>query len=62
MAAKKKNFLNRELHPDTQSVAVGSVVSVLIAFALKSLLIAIPLGLAFALAHKHGLGKQTKKK
>lgn len=62
MAAKKKNknILTRELSPDAQSIAVGSIVTILIVFALKSLLIALPLGLAFSFAHKHGLDNKKK--
>jgi ABC-type phosphate transport system permease subunit len=67
MAAKKKikktkeNVFTKEMNPDAQSVAVGSVVSVILALALKSLIFAIPAGLLFAFAHKHGLGKSKKK-
>lgn len=59
-----KKILNKKLDSDTESIAVGSVVSILIAFALKSIVLAIPLGLAFAFAHRHGLGKKkaTSKK
>lgn len=66
MAAKKKtkktNILKKEVDADTQSVAIGSAISVLFALLLKSLFLAIPVGLAFAFAHKHGLSKKKKKK
>lgn len=54
----KQHFLKKELHPDTESVAVGSAFSLFFALILKSLVLAIPLGLAFALAHRHGLKKK----
>jgi len=63
MATKiKKNILNKPLSGDTEAVALGSIVSVLIALAIKSIILAIPLGLAFAFAHKHGLKKKGKTK
>lgn len=64
---KKKGLLHKDLHPDTESVAVGSGIAVIFALFFKTLLIAIPVGLAFALAHRHGVdhhkkkGKKTKK-
>ena len=56
-----KKFLNKHVDGDTESVALGSAVSVVIALAIKSIILAIPLGLAFALAHRHGIGKRGKK-
>lgn len=60
MAAKKKNILQKNLHPDTESVAIGSAMSILVAVMIKSMLVAIPLGLAVAFAHKYGLSKTKK--
>jgi len=62
MAAKKKNILQRNLHPDTESVAIGSAMSILIAVMIKSMLVAIPLGLVVAFAHKYGISKAKKDK
>lgn len=62
MAAKKKSFLHREVDPTTESVALGSAFSVLFLILIKSLIVAIPLGLALALAHHHGRKNGKKKK
>lgn len=66
MAAKKKNtnksFLHREMDPATESVALGSAFSVLFLLLIKSLVIAIPMGLLLAFAHHHGRTKKGKKK
>ena len=61
MAAKKKGFLNRELDPTTESVALGSAFTVLFLMFVKSLILAIPVGLAIALAHDYGRSKKKKK-
>jgi len=61
VAAKKKGFLNRELDPTTESVALGSAFTVLFLMFVKSLILAIPLGLAIALAHHYGRSKKKKK-
>lgn len=63
MAAKKsKNFLNRELSPATESVALGSAFSVLFLVLIKSLVIALPVGLLIAFAHNHTRTKKASKK
>jgi len=64
MAGKKsKNtFLNKELDPTTESLALGSAFSVLFLLLLKSLVIAIPVGLALALAHFYGRTRGKKGK
>lgn len=67
MAAKasktlKKNILNREMDPSTESIALGSAFSVLFVLLLKTLVLAIPLGLVIALAHHHSRSKSKKKK
>lgn len=60
MAAKKsKNFLNRELSPSTESVALGSAFSVLFLVLIKSLIIALPVGLLVAFAHNHARTKKA---
>lgn len=63
MAAKKKtkSILNRELDVNTESIAIGSAFSVLFLAFIKSLVVAIPLGILLAFAHKHGRSKQKKK-
>jgi ABC-type phosphate transport system permease subunit len=61
MAAKKKNFLHRELDPTTESIALGSAFSILFLMFVKSLIIAIPLGLAMAFAHHHGRNKKKSR-
>ena len=62
MAAKKKtNIFNKEMDPTTESVALGSAFSVLFILLLKSLVLAIPLGLIIAFAHHHGRSKKKKK-
>ncbi len=62
MTARSKNFLNREVDPATESIALGSAFSVLFLLLLKSLVLAIPLGLAIAFAHHHGRKSGQKKK
>lgn len=63
MAVKKKtNFLNREMDPMTESVALGSAFSVLFLMFVKSLIIAIPVGLAIAFAHHYGRTRAKKSK
>lgn len=64
--AKKKvqkttNRWNREVDPMTESIALGSAFSVLFLLFVKSLLLAVPLGLALAFAHHYGR-KHPKKK
>lgn len=59
---KKKSFLNREMDPTTESIALGSAFSVLFLMFVKSLVLAIPLGLAIAAAHHYGRNAKKKKK
>lgn len=63
MAAKKKakGLFNRELDPTTESVALGSAFTVLFMMFVKSLILAIPLGVALALAHHYGRNKAKKR-
>jgi hypothetical protein len=63
MSAKKKSgFLHREMDPTTESVALGSAFSVLFLLLVKSLILAIPIGLAVAFAHHHGRMHAKRKK
>lgn len=62
MAAKKKSFLHREVDPTTESIALGSAFSVLFLMFVKTLVLAIPLGVAIALAHHYGRRNGKKKK
>lgn len=64
MAAKKKskNKWNREMDSTTESIAIGSAFSVLFLLLLKSLILAIPMGLMLAFAHHHGRANGKKKK
>jgi ABC-type phosphate transport system permease subunit len=65
MAAKKNkkvSILNKEMDPMTESIALGSAFSVLFLMLVKSLVIAVPLGLALAFAHHYGRSKAKKKK
>lgn len=59
---KKKNILHKDLHPDTESIAIGSGFAVVLALIFKTLLLSIPVGLAIALAHRHGIDQNKKKK
>lgn len=64
MASKKtnkKSGWNREMDPVTESVALGSAFSVLFMLLLKSLILAIPLGLALAFAHHYGRNHSKRK-
>jgi hypothetical protein len=64
MASKKstkKSGLNRKMDPVTESVALGSAFSVLFFVLLKTMLLAIPLGLALAFAHHYGRNHEKKK-
>jgi len=58
---KSKSKWNRELDPATESIALGSAFSVLFVLLLKSLVLAIPMGLLLAFAHHHGRSKSRKK-
>lgn len=60
MAAKKKAFHKRKLDPTTESVAIASAFSVLFLVFIKVIIIAIPLGILFALAHHQGIRKKKK--
>jgi len=60
VAAKKKSFFNREVDPTTESIALGSAFSVLFLMFVKSLVVAIPLGLAMAFAHHYGRNRKKK--
>lgn len=62
MAVKRKSFLHRKVDPTTESIALGSAFSVLFVVFLKSMILAIPLGLALALAHRYGLMAKRKKR
>lgn len=62
MAAKKKSFLNREVDPTTESIALGSAFSVLFLMFVKSLVLAVTLGVALALAHLYSRKQSTRKK
>lgn len=62
MAAKKnKSILHRELDATTESIALGSAFSVLFVAFVKSIVLAIPLGLAIAFAHYHGRNKKRSR-
>jgi hypothetical protein len=64
MASKKKvknSGWNKQMDPVTESVALGSAFSVLFLLLLKSLVLAIPLGLALAFAHHYGRNHSKKK-
>lgn len=58
---KKQSGWNRQMDPMTESVALGSAFSVLFLMLLKSLILAIPLGLALAFAHHYGRNHSKKK-
>ncbi len=58
---KKTSHWNREMDATTESVAIGSAFSVLFLLLLKSLVLAVPLGLALALAHHYGRNHAKKK-
>ena len=63
MAAKKKksklNFLHKKVDPMSESAAVGSAFIVLFLALIKTLIIAIPLGIIIALLHHRGVKRNN---
>lgn len=57
-----KNKLKKNVDSTSENAAIASAFTVLIAVIIKSLILAIPLGIAVALAHHHGKKAKSRKK